>query len=250
MNSEKQVGPAHIGDDEGVFEWKYAPPPTPYDLVRDSPLMRMARLGAHLILRWGVRHYNGLDVVNRENILANWPCIITPNHSSHLDTVAIVASLPSSSSNHTYALAAKDYFFRNPFIAFFARLIANVIPFDRTGGEKTGIKLALQKQEKGDAILIFPEGTRSTSGNMGQFKKEAVLLSRKAKMPIIPAYIQGTRESMPKSRSIPRRTKITVIFGQPVRYWEQPLSGLTDIEATQDLERRVQILSRETGQRR
>ena len=224
------------------YNWEYAPPPTPYDLVRDSILLKICRPFLHVITRLFLRYYNNLEVIGRENILDNQACIITPNHSSHLDAPIVFASLPFPRINHTYTLAAKDYFFNRWFVSFFARLIANVIPVDRTGIETRGLILCMSKIRKGNSILLFPEGTRSQNGRINQFKKGAILLSKKAHLPIIPAYIRGSFESLPKSRYVPKRKKISLYLDRPVQYWDGVYANMDDDNASRDLEERVRNL--------
>jgi 1-acyl-sn-glycerol-3-phosphate acyltransferase len=236
VSSENIVPEKQTGDE---FEWEYAPPPTPYDQIRDSIITKSVRFALHSIVHPFIYSYNKLTVINLEAVLNHWPCIITPNHSSHMDTMAIFSSLPLRYVNRMFAVAAKDYFFRNSLIAFGARLIANVIPLDRTGSEKTGLQLSLSKLKAGCSILIFPEGTRSTTGVIGQFKHGAILLSREANASIIPVYIKGTLESMPKSAHFPRPARITVVYGKSLQYWEPPLNQLESHDAAQHLEQFV-----------
>jgi 1-acyl-sn-glycerol-3-phosphate acyltransferase len=224
------------------YNWEYAPPPTPYDLVRDSILLKICRPFLHVITRLFLRYYNNLEVIGRENILDNQACIITPNHSSHLDAPVVFASLPLPRINRTYTLAAKDYFFNRWLVSFFARLMANVIPVDRTGIETRGLILCMSKIRKGNSILLFPEGTRSQNGRINQFKKGAILLSKKAHLPIIPAYIRGSFESLPKSRYVPKRKKISLYLDQPVQYWDGAYANMDDDNASRDLEERVRNL--------
>ena len=211
---------SEITKETSSLDWEYAPPPTVYDLIRDSILLRVTRLVVHIIIRLIMRSYNRLQVTGRENVLSNWPCIITPNHTSHLDSSAVFSSLPLSCINNIYSLAAKDYFFKNAAITFVARLIANAIPIDRTRTETRGLRLCLSKQRLGKSILMFPEGTRKSDGKMGGFEKGAVILSKESRMPIIPAFIKGTNDSLPKGKVFPRGNKCAVIFGDPVSYWE------------------------------
>jgi 1-acyl-sn-glycerol-3-phosphate acyltransferase len=229
------------------FEWDYAPPPTPYDLVRDSILSKLGRITLHSILHPFIYSYNKLTIINRQAVINNWPCIITPNHSSHMDTMAVFSSLPLRLVNRVFAVAAMDYFYRNSFIASGSRLIANVIPLDRTGVEKEGLRLALFKLKQDCSVLIFPEGTRSVTGEMGQFKKGAIILSREARLPIIPAYISGTLKSMPKSVKFPRPEKIDIFYGEPLYFWRKPLDDLNNQDAASFLEQRVTELRRDIG---
>jgi 1-acyl-sn-glycerol-3-phosphate acyltransferase len=230
------------GKDVQRFEWNYAPPPTPYDQVRDNILSKFGRITLHSILHPFIHSYNKLTVINQQSVLNNWPCIITPNHSSHMDTMAVFSSMPLKLVNRVFAVAAMDYFYRNGFIAFGSRLIANVIPLDRTGVEKDGLRLSLFKLKQNCSVLIFPEGTRSTTGDMGQFKKGSIILSREARIPIIPAYISGTLKSMPKSVKFPRPEKIGIIYGEPLRFWETPHEHYDAQDAATYLELRVKEL--------
>lgn len=228
--------------EDSQYNWEYAPPPSPYDLVRDSLLLKIIRPVLHVFARLFLRYYNNLEVVGRENILDSQACIITPNHSSHLDAPVVFASLPLLRINCTYTLAAKDYFFNRWFVSLIARLMANVIPVDRTGSETRGLILCLSKIRKGNSIVLFPEGTRSQTGNINQFQKGAILLSKKARLPIIPAYIRGSYESLPKSRYVPRRKKISIFLDQPVQYWDEDYKNMDDNDASRDLEMRVRNL--------
>lgn len=223
-------------------EWHYAQPPTIYDLVRDNLLMRGLRLIVHMIYHPVIRCYYHLRVVGKENVLNNKPCIISPNHSSHLDTIAIFSSLPLSWVNNTHSLAAKDYFFENTFMELIARLLANGIPIDRTGSDKTGLLLCAKKQQEGKNIIIFPEGTRTTIGEIGPFKRGVVIFSQENKIPVIPAFIKGASESLPKSGYIPHRKNITVVFGKAICCWKEELIHLNDWEAAKYIENCVRLL--------
>jgi 1-acyl-sn-glycerol-3-phosphate acyltransferase len=141
-----------------------------------------------------------------------------------------------------FTLAAKDYFFNNAAVTFIARLIANVIPLDRTGTEMRGLLLCFSKQRLGKSILIFPEGTRGPGNKMGKFSKGAIILSKKSRIPVIPAFIKGTSDSLPKGRIFPRRYECAVIFGDPVTYSEDVWSDLEDTTIIEDLENRVRSL--------
>ena len=231
-----------MNSEDSQYNWEYAPPPTPYDLVRDSILLKTSRPVLHVFTRLFLRYYNNLEIIGKENIADDQAYIITPNHSSHLDAPVVFASLPLLRINRTYTLAAKDYFFNRWFVSFFARLMANVIPVDRTGSETRGLILCLSKIREGNSILLFPEGTRSQDGRINQFKKGVILLSKKAHLPIVPAYINGSFESLPKSRYVPRRKKISLFFGKAVRYWDEVYSNMDDEGASRDLEERVRNL--------
>ena len=122
---------------QGVAEeWEYAAPPTAYDLVRDNLAMRLLRLIVHAPFRLLMMCYHRISSAGAENVLDNVPCVITPNHTSNLDNVAIFASLPWRCVNTVCSVAAKDYYFNNAVLAIVARLVANGIPLDHKGANK------------------------------------------------------------------------------------------------------------------
>jgi 1-acyl-sn-glycerol-3-phosphate acyltransferase len=227
-----------LSDDS--LEWEYPGPPTVYDLFRDNFLMRLLRLSFHFFLiRNLIKHFDSLCVKHADFVLNNSPCIITPNHSSHLDAPVLFTALPLRYINRTCVPAAKDYFFKNPFISLLAQFVANVIPVDRSGIESRGILICFSQLKKGKNILIFPEGTRSRDGKVGEFKIGAIVLSKRARYPIIPASIRGTLESLPKGKHWPRRSQITISFGEPVCYWDTSFNKLTYEQMARDLEKKV-----------
>jgi 1-acyl-sn-glycerol-3-phosphate acyltransferase len=227
-------------------EWGYAPPPTAYDLVRDHPLVRAARTALHVFLRLCLRTYHRLQCRGAEHVLDNLPCVIAPNHTSNLDNIAVFAALPLRHCNRIWSVAARDYFFDNRLLALITQLYANGIPLDRTGANRRGLRMCARKLREGGSIIIFPEGRRTRTGEVGPFKPGAVALCRGLKVPVIPTYLKGTFESLPPSRFLPRRRPITVTFGEPVRFWEGDLAELDHQNAARHLEDRVRELQSRT----
>jgi len=238
--SENEREPA--GQGAGAEEWEYAAPPTVYDLVRDNFVIRGARLALHVLLRASMRWYHRIGASGVENVLDNLPFVITPNHTSNLDNIAVFAALPWRHVNRICSVAAKDYFFDSRVIALVARLVANGIPLDRTGANKRGLRMCARKLRAGCGIIIFPEGMRTKTGEVGRFKPGAVALCRGLKVPVIPTYLKGTFESLSRFRRFPRAKKITVTFGQPVRFWKGELAELDHEEAAKFLEDLVREL--------
>ena len=227
---------------DSVEEWEYAAPPTAYDLVRDNIVMRFLRLIVHAPFRISMLCYHRIGSAGAENVLDNVPCVITPNHTSNLDNVAIFASLPWRCVNTICSVAGKDYFFNNPVLAIIARLVANGIPLDHKGANKRGLRMCARKLRAGGSIIIFPEGTRTKTGEVGRFKPGAVALCRGLKVPVIPTYLKGTFESLSRFNWFPRGRKITVTYGEPIRFWEGELAELDHREAAKYLEDRVREL--------
>lgn len=143
------------------------------------------------------------------------PVIIVCNHSSHLDTLLILAALPLHIAHHTAVGAAADYFFDARWRASLTALVFNAFPIERTGGARRQKMLAPQLLDEGWSILIFPEGTRSVDGWMKPFRLGAAQLACAKQVPVVPIAIRGAYGAMPRGRNWPRggRPRIAVHIG-------------------------------------
>jgi len=164
--------------------------------------------------------YCRLTVEGREHLPAS-PFIICSNHSSHIDSAVLMtaSSLPFS----VFALlGASDYFFDSWRVRFVVSRFMNVIPIDRQAQPKSLRRsLALcdefLQRTRGNLIL-YPEGTRSSSGKMQAFKKGAGLFAVALGVPVVPAYIEGAHKILPKGKNMPRMGTVTVRFGEPISF--------------------------------
>ena len=93
----------------------------------------------------------------------------------------------------------------------------NVLPLDRTDNFLQGVRIAQEALSNGYALLIYPEGTRSITGELQEFRSGLGLLSYEAQVPIIPVYIKGSYQALPKGQNFPRPSSISVSFGSPIR---------------------------------
>jgi len=161
-----------------------------------------------------------LQVVNGQILESFNNVVVTPNHSSHLDFPAVVASVPLKKINQFYAVAAADYFFNTPLKAFAVRLFFNCIPFDRKLRVEKGFKICEDILAAGGSLIIFPEGTRSTTGDINTFKPGVGRLLAGQKYYAVPVYLEGMHEAFPKGSNIPRPRPIAVHVGTPVQFAE------------------------------
>ncbi|MGH3499028.1 MAG: lysophospholipid acyltransferase family protein [Nocardioidaceae bacterium] len=144
------------------------------------------------------------------------PVLFVANHSSHLDTPLILCSLPDAWRRRTAVAAAADYFFDTWWRATGSAVAFNTFPIERRGGTMSttpGDLLAA-----GWNVLVFPEGTRSPDGWVGEFRLGAAWLAVEHQVPVIPVAIRGSFAAMPRGRGWPRpgRMPVTVRFGDPV----------------------------------
>lgn len=156
------------------------------------------------------------------------PVILVSNHSSHLDTPMILRSLPRRWRARTAVAAAADYFYKKRGVAAFVALMFNTVPIQRRGGglgdgATDHVDHLLDQRWN---LLMYPEGTRSRDGRIGKLRSGAAAFAAQHRVPIVPIYVTGTREAMPPGRNwprhvrgrlFPRRVKIDVHFGAPIR---------------------------------
>ena len=92
----------------------------------------------------------------------------------------------------------------------FARAIAalGAVPIDRNASTVTAMRTVIQRLRNGAAVIVFPEGTRTASGQLGEVKNGFALLAKRASVPIVPVAIVGAYECWPRSRLVPRPGRI------------------------------------------
>jgi 1-acyl-sn-glycerol-3-phosphate acyltransferase len=147
---------------------------------------------------------------------ASGGCVVVANHASHADTAVLLAALPAK-AQPVFAAAA-DYWFEVPVRRFAAGSLAGILPVRRSGGDTYAQLLAAARPalKAGRAVVIYPEGTRSTDGQVGEFRSGAVRLARDCGVPIVPIAVLGTAEVLPKGASFISHAPMRVHIGQPV----------------------------------
>ncbi|MGZ3695336.1 MAG: AMP-binding protein [Bdellovibrionota bacterium] len=160
-----------------------------------------------------------LEVEGLENLNSGGPFVFTPNHSSHADMIAIATSTPLSMLHRTYAVAAKDYFFGKWWMALGSRIMVNALPFDRKARVDESMRLCRYALDEGGSLVIFPEGTRSPTGNIQEFKTGVGrLLAGNPTAMAVPVYIDGAYAIMPKGSNFPGPGKLRVRYGKPITF--------------------------------
>ena len=188
-----------------------------------GPSNLIQRLGRYLFsthVNLVLNNYAVLDIKNKENI-PDYPFIICGNHQSHLDGI-ILSHVANKQFEYTAMIAAKDYWFDNKAKHLIASLFFNIIPIDRKSARNT---YNIQKttklvrnflDDRGKAVVILPEGTRSSSNKIRPFKKGIVILSKSSGLPIVPVYLEGSGKVWPKGKWFFRPGKIHATVGKPI----------------------------------
>ncbi len=186
---------------------------------------------------------HGLD-----NIPASGPYIVAANHCSHLDSLAIREAL-GARARGLHVMGAKDYFFDTKLKSWLFSTFLNALPFDREENVADGLALCKTVLDSGHAILLFPEGTRSTTGDLQAFRSGVGVLAVELDVPIVPVFLRGTFESLPKGKFLPRPKRIDVAVGKPVDFSAlKQLRGTASAaelykRAANELRARVEMLS-------
>ena len=156
-------------------------------------------------------------VTGRSNIPQNRSAIVVCNHTSHLDMGLVKYALGPYGEKMT-ALAARDYFFEGNRwkVAYFEHL-TNVTPLDRKAGFRTSLRQAIDVVNEGKIVLIFPEGTRQMSGQLGEFKPLIGKIALDAGVDILPLHIDGAYNALPKGSAVLKSREIHVRIGPPIR---------------------------------
>ncbi len=140
------------------------------------------------------------------------------NHQSHLDWVLIWAALPKDLRATTRPIAAKDYWTSGKFKHWITREVFNAVYVSRTRtDDQDPLEPLVDALNKGDSLVIFPEGTRSNMGQPMPFKSGLYHLAEQfPQVQLIPAWIDNVQRVMPKGEVVPVPILCTVTFGAPV----------------------------------
>jgi 1-acyl-sn-glycerol-3-phosphate acyltransferase len=170
-------------------------------------------------VRGALRIAERIQVDGREHFPEAAPFVIVSNHSSHLDTMVLATALPLRLRNRVLPLAAGDTFFETPVVAAFAANMMNALPLWRKNcGHHAIDTLRERLVSEPCGYILFPEGTRSRTGEMASFRPGIGMLVAATNVPVVPCRLQGTFEALPPGAKWPRFGRIVVRIGNPCRF--------------------------------
>ena len=193
-------------------------------IILDTIVMSLAAICAsifsgngnapHIVGRWwgkSILRVSGIKVQTKglENLDPERPCVFMCNHQSNFDILVLFSALPAQ-----FRWIAKAELFRIP---LFGRAMrgAGYISIERKDRKKAiqSLKEAAGRIRNGVSVMIFPEGTRSPDGNIGEFKKGGFILAYDAGVPIVPVVINGTWAIMSKDslKITPGKVRLTIL---------------------------------------
>jgi 1-acyl-sn-glycerol-3-phosphate acyltransferase len=192
--------------------------PTQQYIRQHEPQNRLLRIIKTLL--WGVGkliydYFFPISYQGIENLPQEQAYLIAANHTSHLDYGA-VALILQARKQKIYVLGAEDYFFNHAIKGWFFQTFLDVIPVKRQDNFLGSYRQCKKILQQGYPVMIFPEGTRSVTGEVQAFQSGLGLLAIMSNFPIVPVYINGSYQALPKGAWMPRPHPIFVNFGKPL----------------------------------
>jgi 1-acyl-sn-glycerol-3-phosphate acyltransferase len=193
-----------------------------------TPLYRIG----HTLCKVGAVLGFRLKVYGRENLIEEGPAILASNHASYIDPPLVGVAC----NKDIYYLARKSLFEKPVFGPLIARV--NAFPVDRDRGDVAAVRAILQILKAGNRVVVFPEGTRSSDGNLQPAKAGVGLIIAKSLAPVVPIRIFGSYAALPKTGGIRLFSPVTLVVGKPLYFTKQDL-GTGERSVYQELSDRV-----------
>jgi 1-acyl-sn-glycerol-3-phosphate acyltransferase len=170
-------------------------------------------------------------VEGRRYVPTTGPVLVLSNHQSNFDPVLVGLAC----DRRLNYLARDTLFGFAPFRWLINSLDA--IPIDREGVGLSGLKETLRRLRRGEMVLMFPEGTRTSDGGIGSLKPGLCAIARRAEAPLVPVAIDGAFDAWPRSRLFPRYSMFRIVFGPTLS--PQRLLMMSDEEILAEIQRRL-----------
>lgn len=149
------------------------------------------------------------------------PRVYYANHTSHLDSLVLWSALPAACRDRCRIVAAEDYWAAGPTRLWLVRDVFRAVLIDRTQVTRSANPLTamLKVLDAGEALVIFPEGGRSTDGALGEFRPGLWHLARKRPdVPLTPVWLENLSRVLPKGEMLPIPLISAVQFGPPFHW--------------------------------
>jgi 1-acyl-sn-glycerol-3-phosphate acyltransferase len=175
-------------------------------------------LGYHLS-RLLAKSFFGFRIIHRERVIQTGPVILATNHQSFFDP-----PLAGNAADRAVYFLAKKSLMDVPILGWLLPKL-NVIPVNLEGGDRSALKALIRVLSAGECALVFPEGTRTSDGNLQPGEPGLGLVIAKTRAPVVPMRIFGAFDAWPIGGRIRLGSKITVVVGQPIHFTESDFEG-------------------------
>lgn len=181
----------------------------------------------------------GLNVRHRERIPKDGPAILVANHNSHLDTLVLMSLLPLRLLPRLHPVGAADYFLTGGFKSWFSLNILGIVPLKRKpdGNETIDERMAgvYEAVERGDLLVLFPEGSRGEPEQLQAFRKGiAFLAQRYPAVPVTPIFLHGLGKALPKGEAMLVPFFCDVYVGEAMLYDGTPDTYMAELNGRMD----------------
>ncbi len=173
-------------------------------------------------------------VVGTEHIPPKGGVLIIANHPTYLDPVLLAIFAPRPLG----FVATRRVFFM-PFIRTFLWL-ADCVPVEQDAPDRRALRLSVQKLQGGDALVIFPEGTRSDHGRLRPFQLGPALIALEAQVPVVPCGLAGVYDAWHLDAHFFRPVPVAIVFGKPMS-----VMPLSDAPTRKTLQQAMEQIRRE-----
>jgi 1-acyl-sn-glycerol-3-phosphate acyltransferase len=146
-----------------------------------------------------------------EHVPRHGGAVLVSNHSSFLDPMALAGAIRF----RVLHFMARDTLCHAPVIGWLMPRL-QLILIDRERGDVAALKTTLRLLKEGELVGLFPEGTRSPDGNLQTARGGIGFLVSRARVPVIPVYVDGTYRALSRHHRFPRPARVTVTIGPPI----------------------------------
>jgi 1-acyl-sn-glycerol-3-phosphate acyltransferase len=185
----------------------------------------------------------GLRIIGRGQLLTEGPVLVASNHQSFLDP-PLIGNLYQDEMVY---LARKSLFNR---ITRWLYSEWNAIPVDQDKPDMASLKTIIRKLKEGRRVLVFPEGSRTLDGNLGEAAPGIGLIAVKSGVPIQPVRISGARDALPRGSARIRFARITVSIGPPIHLTAEEIKAVKGKEDYERIARRIMAAIEALGESR
>ncbi len=180
-----------------------------FDTGDKSSSLRVYR-SVHKLIRIVLHPFLSMTWTNSEVLETPGPLILAPVHRSHLDSVLV-----ATTCRRRIRALGKESLFTVPVLKYFCAALG-AIPVRRGQADRDALVAAKTLLDRGEAMIVFPEGGRQDAHDIGELFDGAAWLSAKTGATVVPIGISGTGEALPEGSKLLRRSKVAIVVGDPM----------------------------------
>jgi 1-acyl-sn-glycerol-3-phosphate acyltransferase len=176
----------------------------------------------------------GFRTEGRHHLDFDGGAMLLSTHQSVMDPVLI-----GLIANRRLNYLARKTLFKNAAFAFLIRVL-DAIEIDRDRGGLSGLKEMLKRLKREEAVLMFPEGTRTIDGEVGALKPGFIPIARRSEVPLVPIAIVGAYDCLPRGSRLPTCRPISVVVGEPLK--KELYESMSDGQLLAAMQERLAVL--------